>query len=232
MKLQNAVKKETIAVATGTGIGCLVLIALFLIMYLIFPESSVKFDYRVVLGALCGGAVAVANFFLMAVTVQNVVNVTNRDDALRMMRVSYRNRMLMRGIWIVVAIFAPCFNYAAGIIPLFIPSLVIKIRGIRLGVTGKPAAGQTEPAGQAETAQQTEAASRDETSAQAETAGQAENAGQTETDGQTGTEQETETAGQTGTEQETETAGPAGTEQHTETAGEEKAEQPQETVRP
>lgn len=214
MKLQSAVKKETVAVATGTGIGCLVLIALFLIMYLIFPESSVKFDYRVVLGALCGGAVAVANFFLMAVTVQNVVNVTNRDDALRMMRVSYRNRMLMRGIWIVVAIFAPCFNYAAGIIPLFIPSLVIKIRGIRLGVTGKPAAGQTEPAGQtetagqAETAQQTEAASRDETSAQAETAGQAENAGQTET------------------------AGQAGTEQHTETGGEEKAEQPQETVRP
>lgn len=139
MKLQSAVKKETVAVATGTGIGCLVLIALFLVFYLIFPESSVKFDYRVVLGALVGGAVAVANFFLMAVTVQNVVNVTNRDDALRMMRVSYRNRMLMRGIWIIVAIFAPCFHYAAGIIPLFIPSLVIKIRGIRMGVTGKPA---------------------------------------------------------------------------------------------
>ncbi|MBQ6636652.1 MAG: ATP synthase subunit I [Lachnospiraceae bacterium] len=148
MKLQSAVKKETVAVAAGTGIGCVVLIALFLIMYLIFPESSVKFDYRVVLGALCGGAVAVANFFLMAVTVQNVVNVTNRDDALRMMRVSYRNRMLMRGLWVIVAIVAPCFNYAAGIIPLFIPSLVIKIRGIRMGVTGKSAA---KPADEGET---------------------------------------------------------------------------------
>ena len=140
MKLQSAVKKETVAVAAGTGIGCLALIALFLVFYLIFPESSVKFDYRVVLGALVGGAVAVANFFLMAVTVQNVVNVTNRDDALRMMRVSYRNRMLMRGIWIIIAIFAPCFNYAAGIIPLFIPSFVIKLRGIRMGITGKNAA--------------------------------------------------------------------------------------------
>ena len=140
MKLQSAVKKETVAVATGTGIGCLVLIALFLVFYLIFPESSVKFDYRVVLGALVGGAVAVANFFLMAVTVQNVVNVTNRDDALRMMRVSYRNRMLMRGIWIIIAIVAPCFNYAAGIIPLFIPGFVIKLRGIKMGVTGKNAA--------------------------------------------------------------------------------------------
>ena len=152
MKLQSAVKKETVAVAAGTGIGCVVLIALFLIMYLIFPESSVKFDYRVVLGALCGGAVAVANFFLMAVTVQNVVNVTNRDDALRMMRVSYRNRMLMRGLWVIVAIVAPCFNYAAGIIPLFIPSLVIKIRGIRMGVTGKSAAKPAEqPADEGET---------------------------------------------------------------------------------
>lgn len=142
MKLQEAVKKETAAVAAGTGIGCVLLILLFLIFYLIFPESSVKFDYRVVLGALCGGAVAVANFFLMAVTVQSVVNVENKDDALRMMRVSYRNRMLMRGIWIIVAIVAPIFNYAAGIIPLFIPSFVIKIRGIRMGVRGnaQPAA--------------------------------------------------------------------------------------------
>ena len=154
MKLQSAVKKETVAVAAGTGIGCLALIALFLVFYLIFPESSVKFDYRVVLGALVGGAVAVANFFLMAVTVQNVVNVTNRDDALRMMRVSYRNRMLMRGIWIIIAIFAPCFNYAAGIIPLFIPSFVIKLRGIRMGITGKNAA----PPVRAETGQDAAAA--------------------------------------------------------------------------
>lgn len=138
MKLQKAVKQETVAVSIGTGIGCIALILLFLIFYLIFPESAIKFDYRVVLGALAGGAVAVANFFLMAVTVQNVVNVENRDDALRMMRVSYRNRMLMRGIWIIIAIVAPCFNYAAGIVPLFIPSLVIKIRGIRMGITGKP----------------------------------------------------------------------------------------------
>jgi hypothetical protein len=159
MKLQSAVKKETVAVAAGTGIGCLALIALFLVFYLIFPESSVKFDYRVVLGALVGGAVAVANFFLMAVTVQNVVNVTNRDDALRMMRVSYRNRMLMRGIWIIIAIVAPCFNYAAGIIPLFIPSFVIKLRGIRMGITGKNAAppvqaGPNEDAAAGETAGQ------------------------------------------------------------------------------
>ena len=141
MKLQSAVKKETVAVATGTGIGCLALIVLFFIFYLIFPESSVKFDYRVVLGALVGGDVAVANFFLMAVTDQNVVNVTNRDDAL----VSYRNRMLMRGIWIIVAIVAPCFNYAAGIIPLFIPGFVIKLRGIKMGVTGKNAASAAVP---------------------------------------------------------------------------------------
>ena len=54
----------------------------------------------------------------MALTVQSVVNVENKDDALRMMRVSYRNRMLMRGLWVIIAIVAPCFNYAAGIIPL------------------------------------------------------------------------------------------------------------------
>ena len=147
MRLQKAVKQETVAVAVGTGIGCIALIALFLILHLIFPESTVKFDYRVVLGALAGGAVAVANFFLMALTVQSVVNVENKDDALRMMRVSYRNRMLMRAVWIIVAIVAPCFNYAAGIIPLFIPSFVIKFRGIRMGITG----GKSAPTGDADT---------------------------------------------------------------------------------
>ena len=157
MKLQKAVKRETVSVAVGTGIGCIAVIALFLILHLIFPESTVKVDYRVVLGALCGGAVAVANFFLMALTVQSVVNVENRDDALRMMRISYRNRMLMRGLWVIIAIIAPCCNYVAGIIPLFIPGVVIKIRGIRMGVAQmKTAAGNTSGAEPADASSETE----------------------------------------------------------------------------
>ena len=157
MKLQKAVKRETVSVAVGTGIGCIAVIALFLILHLIFPESTVKVDYRVVLGALCGGAVAIANFFLMALTVQSVVNVENRDDALRMMRISYRNRMLMRGLWVIIAIVAPCFNYVAGIIPLFIPGVVIKIRGIRMGVAQmKTAAGNTSGAEPADASSETE----------------------------------------------------------------------------
>lgn len=167
MKLQKAVKQETVSVAVGTGIGCIAVMALFLILHLIFPESTVKFDYRVVLGALCGGAVAVANFFLMALTVQSVVNVENKDDALRMMRISYRNRMLMRGLWVIIAIVAPCFNYAAGIIPLFIPGFVIKIKGIRMGITQKkPAAGTTSGPGQTD-------AFSDSTETDAETVSQA-----------------------------------------------------------
>ena len=174
MKLQKAVKQETVSVAVGTGIGCIGVMALFLILHLIFPESTVKFDYRVVLGALCGGAVAVANFFLMALTVQSVVNVENKDDALRMMRVSYRNRMLMRGLWVIIAIVAPCFNYAAGIIPLFIPGFVIKIRGIRMGISQKkPAAGNTSGTGQADASTETGPKTETETEADSETNSQA-----------------------------------------------------------
>lgn len=151
MKLQEAVKKETMAVAAGTGIGCALLILLFFVFSLVFPESSVKFDYRVVLGAVCGGAVAVWNFFLMALTVQNVVNVGSEEKAMRIMRVSYRNRMMMRAVWILIAIFAPIFNYAAGILPLFIPSLVIKLRGIQLGIGKGGAAQGAEDSGAEET---------------------------------------------------------------------------------
>ncbi len=52
------------------------------------------------------------------------------ERARQMMKVSYRNRMLLQLVWALVAFALPAFNGAAGVIPLFIPSLLIKARGI------------------------------------------------------------------------------------------------------
>ena len=79
---------------------------------------------------ICGCAVAVLNFFLMAVTVQKVANTEDQDTAYRTMKLSYRNRMLLQLLWVIVAIAVPVFQFAAGILPLMIPSLVIKAKGV------------------------------------------------------------------------------------------------------
>ena len=63
-KVQPAVKQETKNVAIYTVVGVVVMWVGFLILHLIWPEK-IPFDYRVILGGIGGGAVAVLNFFLM-----------------------------------------------------------------------------------------------------------------------------------------------------------------------
>ena len=127
--LQPAVKKETRNILIITVIGVALMLAVFTILHLIIPDK-VPLDYKVFLGGICGGAVAFLNFFLMALTVQKVAGMEDRDQATKMMRLSYSRRLGIQCIWIAVAIFAPCFNAAAGIIPIFFPSIGIKIYGI------------------------------------------------------------------------------------------------------
>ena len=121
--LQPAVKKETRNVLIITDIGVALMFIVFTILHDIIPD-------KVPLGGICGGGVAFLNFFLMALTVQKVACMEDRDQATKMMRLSYSRRLGIQCVWIVVAIFAPCFNAAAGIIPIFFPSLGIKIYGI------------------------------------------------------------------------------------------------------
>ena len=135
MKLQDAVKKETAFVAVGTAAGTAVMILAFYVLNRVMPES-VPFGSGVILGGICGCAVAVLNFFLMAVTVQKVANTEDQDIAYRTMKLSYRNRMLLQLLWVIIAIAVPVFQFAAGILPLMIPSLVIKAKGVLMNTGG------------------------------------------------------------------------------------------------
>lgn len=129
MKIQPAVKKETGFVALTTAIGTLLMFLLFYAFHATGPES-VPFDYKVILGGVCGTAVAVLNFFLMGIAVQKVTAADTDDLAYKTMKASYRFRTLAQILWVVIVLIVPCFNGAAGIIPLFFPNISIKIRGI------------------------------------------------------------------------------------------------------
>lgn len=129
MKLQSAVKKETGIVAASTAAGILIMIVVFFVLHMVIPDW-VPFDIKVILGAVGGFIFAVGNFFWMAVSVQKVASITDDAKARSTMGVSYRYRTLLQFLWIILAIVIPFINPVSGIIPLFIPSLMIKLRGI------------------------------------------------------------------------------------------------------
>ena len=127
--LQPAVKKETKRVAVLTIVGVALMWAVFAVLnFMVF--DSVPFDYTVILGGMGGGIVAVLNFFLMALTVQKVAAAEDEGSARSKMKASYTQRMLFQMLWVAAAIIIPCFQFAAGIAPLFIPSLGIKFLGM------------------------------------------------------------------------------------------------------
>ncbi len=132
MKLQAAVKKETFNVALGTTIATVFMLVVFAVLHKIMPES-VPFGLREVISGLVGCAVAVLNFFIMAISVQKVANTEDQDTARRAFTVSYRYRTMLQLVWGIISLAVPALNGAAGIIPLFFPSGLIKARGIFTG---------------------------------------------------------------------------------------------------
>ncbi|MGX8687326.1 MAG: hypothetical protein ACSW8K_05945, partial [bacterium] len=109
MHIQEAVKKETVRIAAGTAVGVLVMFAVFFGLHIFMPES-VPFDYKVILGGLGGGCVAILNFFLMSLMVQKVTSIEDRESqagkdlAYATVRASFRNRMAIQILWMAAAL--------------------------------------------------------------------------------------------------------------------------------
>ena len=119
--------------ALGSIILSVILVIVFFVLHRVFPER-VPMDLPVIIGAVGGCAVAIGNFFLMAVTVQKVAGIENYDQAYRSMQVSYRYRTFLQLIWCVLTMVLGFINPVAGMLPLLWPSLLIKGRGILNGV--------------------------------------------------------------------------------------------------
>jgi hypothetical protein len=120
-------------VALGSIILSVIMVIVFFVLHRVFPER-VPMDLPVIIGAVGGCAVAIGNFFLMAVTVQKVAGIENYDQAYRSMQVSYRYRTFLQLIWCVLTMVLGFINPVAGMLPLLWPSLLIKGRGILNGV--------------------------------------------------------------------------------------------------
>ncbi len=135
MKLQPAVKQETRKIALGVA-------ALSAVMLLVFLAIG-RFDLSVLLGALLGAAAATGNFFLMAISVQQVAeeraaspaeeDSAQADKAVRRkMQLSYTWRMLLLGGVAVLALLLPCFQPVATVLPFLFPRAVIALEGLMM----------------------------------------------------------------------------------------------------
>ena len=137
MKVQDSVKKETTYVAITTGVGTAILLVIYAVLGKVFPDLF-HFGISAIISGILGAIIAIANFFIMGLTVQKIVATEDLDKARRMMGVSYRYRTLMQLGWIVLCMVVPVLNLIAGAAPLFFPSICIKLRGIKEGLTFQP----------------------------------------------------------------------------------------------
>ena len=128
MKLQAASKKEVLRIAIGTAIGTALMVAVFFVLSLF---HLVTFNMKVVLGAVVGALVAVANFTLLCLTIQKAAQTEDKKQMKARVQLSYNFRLILQAGWIVLAFLLPWFNVVAAALPLLFPTVVIYVLQMR-----------------------------------------------------------------------------------------------------
>ena len=120
MKVDETVKKETIYIAAFSAVLSVLMQAVFLIIG--------QWHFSVLLCNLWGYGAAVANFFLLGITVQKAVT-KDEEEAKKLIKLSHTLRNMLILIVAVIGIVIPFFNTWAAIISLFFPRISIFFRG-------------------------------------------------------------------------------------------------------
>ena len=94
MKLQPASRKELSRIALGTLACDGVMIAALFVLSLVGIGT---FDvFRILLGAVCGSVVAIANFAILCLTVQSAVEIENKKKMKARFQLSYNIRLILQ----------------------------------------------------------------------------------------------------------------------------------------
>jgi len=130
MKLQPASKKEVLRMAAGCSVCAGIELLGFGILHLC---GVIQFSYRIILGAVGGTLVGVANFAMMCLMIQNAVGIQDQKLLKAKVRASYNLRIFVQAAWVAAAFFIPFLNVIAAAIPLLFPTAVVYF----LQITGK-----------------------------------------------------------------------------------------------
>lgn len=129
MKLQAASRKEITRISRGVLICDLIMIAVLFILSL-FGVGTFS-PFRILLGTVCGSAVAIGNFTLLCLTVQKAAGTEDQKLMKRRFQLSYNLRLLFQAVWVVVCFLVPQIHLVAGALPVLFPNLVIYFLQIR-----------------------------------------------------------------------------------------------------
>jgi len=148
VKVQSAVKKETLKIAVGVGLMSVLMLAVYLIIG--------QFRLSVLLGTLLGVAFAVGNFFLMAYSVQQAAEKMNgvqlppeeepeegtepekqelspqAKAGRRLMQLSYTGRLFLLVVMAGAAYLIPGIDPVPALLCQLFPRITIFIEGILL----------------------------------------------------------------------------------------------------
>lgn len=122
MRLQPASRREVARMAVGCSVCAVIMVVGLLILSLLGIGT---FSYRVILGAVGGTAVAVLNFALMCLMVQNAAGIQDEKRLKLKVQSSYNLRIFIQAAWVAVAFFVPWIHVIAAAIPLLFPTAVI-----------------------------------------------------------------------------------------------------------
>lgn len=123
MKLQSVSRKEILRIARGTAVCDVLMIGALLLLSLV---GVGRFSPgRILLGAICGSAVAVANFALLCLTVQSAAQIQDQRRMRRRFQFSYNLRLILQAAWVVACYLIPQIHFVAGAAPILFPNLVI-----------------------------------------------------------------------------------------------------------
>lgn len=122
MKLQPASKKEIKRISIGILICSVLMIAALYVLSLVGVGT---FDYRVFVGTICGSLVAVLNFVILCLTIQNATEIEDKKRMKAFIQGSYNGRLIMQAVWVVLCFSISHIHLFAGALPLLFPHATI-----------------------------------------------------------------------------------------------------------
>ena len=132
-KPEAAVSRETVYIACVVQIFSVLMQAVFLVAGL--------WRYTVLLGNLWGAAVAILNFYLLAMSVQRAMG-REEKEAAQIIRTSRTTRTFMQFALAVIGALIPVFDIYAVLIPLLFPRVGIALRPVVERAQAKKSVGE------------------------------------------------------------------------------------------
>lgn len=132
MKLQSASRREVTRITIGVLVCDVIMIAALFLLSLVGVGTFHL--TKILLGALCGSIIAVANFIILCLTVQSSLEIENKKKMKARFQTSYNIRMVVQAVWVVAAFMLRSkVHFVAAAAPVLFPNVVI----LFLQFTGK-----------------------------------------------------------------------------------------------